>query len=66
MVITKLFGTASKPPTTPGSGDYFQYNNEGDARISFTFSDTQVVITTTTDLSAYSGFIVVEYLRAGN
>jgi hypothetical protein len=67
FVITKLFGTASKPPTSvsAGNGNFFMYNCEGDSRISFTFSDTTIVITTTTDLSAYSGFIVCEFVRNG-
>jgi hypothetical protein len=67
FVITKLFGTASKPCSSvgAGNGNYFQYNCQGDSRITFTFSDTTIVITTTTDLSTYSGFIVCEFLRNG-
>jgi hypothetical protein len=67
FVITDLYGTASKPPTVTGAGNgnFFKFNNQGDSRISFTMSDNTIVITTTTDLSAYSGFIVVQYLRNG-
>jgi len=67
FVVTHLWGSASKPNTTVGSGngDYFSFMAKGDSRISFTMSDTTIVITTTTDLRAYSGFIVVEYLRDG-
>lgn len=67
LVITDLWGTASKPPTAmgAGNGDYFTFLNQGNSKISFTMSDTTIVITTTVDLSAYSGFIVVKYLRDG-
>lgn len=67
FVITKLFGTASKPCSQVGAGDgnYFMYNCEGDSRITFTFSDIQITITTTVDLSQYSGFIIVEFLNDG-
>lgn len=67
FVITNLWGTASLPPTSTGAGDgdFFKYNNQGDSRISFTMSDIVIVITSTINLSAYSGFIVVEYLRNG-
>jgi len=64
------WGTASRPATEPdttvnGTADYFSFSNEGDSRISYTFSNKQIVITTTTDLSAYYGFIVAEYIKAG-
>jgi hypothetical protein len=67
FVITQTWGTASKPPTATGAGnaDFFTYLNQGDSRISYTMSDTVITITTTVDLSAYSGFIVVQYLRDG-
>lgn len=67
FVVTDLYGTASLPPTSVGAGDgdYFKYNNRGDPRIIFDMSDTQLVITSTVDLSSYSGFIVIKYLRAG-
>jgi hypothetical protein len=67
FVATRVYGTASKPCTATGSGNgsYFSFMPEGDSRISFTMSDTSIVITTTTNLSAYSCFIIVEYLRNG-
>lgn len=67
FVITNLWGTASKPcsATGAGDGDYFKFNNQGDSRISFTMSDTTIVITTTVDLTLYNGFIIIEYLRNG-
>jgi len=67
LVITNLYGTASKPPSQTGAGDadFFSFLNQGDSRISFTMSDIAITITTTTDLSKYSGFIVILYLRNG-
>lgn len=66
-VITDLYGTASKPPTAVGAGDgdFIKFNNRGDPRIFFDMSDTTITITTTVDLTAYSGFIVILYLRNG-
>lgn len=65
--ITLSYGTASKPPTATGAGngDYFTYTNKGDPRISWAMSDTTIVITTTTDLSGYSSFLFIDYLRNG-
>ncbi len=67
FVITMLYGTASRPCSAVGAGDgdYIMYNNRGDPRIFFDMSDTTITITTTVDMSAYSGFIVVHFLRAG-
>lgn len=67
FVITDLYGTASKPPSVTGEGDgnFFKFNNQGDSRISFTMSDDEIVITTTDDYTAYSGFIFISYLRNG-
>jgi hypothetical protein len=67
FVITQLYGTASKPCSKVGAGDgdYFSFTNEGNSKISFTMSDTQIVITTTVNLTAYKGFIVIHYLRNG-
>jgi len=67
FVITNMWGTASLPNSAVGAGDgdYFTYQNEGNSQISFTMSDTQIVLTSTVDLSAYSGFIIIEYLRLG-
>lgn len=67
FVISLSYGTASKPCSAVGAGDgdYFTFMNQGDSRISWTMSDTTIVITTTTDLRAYSGFIVVHFIRDG-
>lgn len=67
FVITLSYGVASKPPTTKGAGngDYFTFTNQGDTRVSWTMSDTSIVVTTTVDLTAYSGFIVIKYVRNG-
>lgn len=66
FVVTQTWGSASKPPTsTPNTGDYFSFFSEGDSRITYTMSDNQIIITTTTDMTAYSGFIVIEFLRRG-
>ncbi len=67
FVVTEVWGSANKPCSTTGAGDgvYFSFMAKGDSRISFTMSDTTIVITTTTDLSAYSGFLVINYLRDG-
>lgn len=67
FVITGLYGTASKPCSSVGKGDgiYFSFMPEGDSRISFTMSDISITITTTIDLTAYTGFIVINYLRDG-
>lgn len=67
FVITHTWGSASRPNSVVGAGDgdYFSFMNQGDTRISFTLSDTTLTITTTVDLSAYSGFIVIQYLRRG-
>lgn len=67
FVVTQVYGSASKPNSSIGAGDgnYFSYMSQGDSRVSFTMSDTQIVVTTTTNLSAYSGFIVINYLRNG-
>jgi hypothetical protein len=65
FVITKTWGSASLPPTTPGTGDYFSFMPMGDTRISYTMSDTQIVITTDGARASYSGFIFIEYLRDG-
>ena len=65
FVITLVYGSASRPSSNVLGGDYFSFMSQGDSRISFTMSDTSIIITTTTDLSAYSGFIVISYLRDG-
>lgn len=67
FVISEVRGTASKPcsSTGAGDGDYFSFFGSGNAKISFTMSDTTIVITTTVDMRAYSGFIIIEYIRDG-
>lgn len=67
FVVKQVWGSASKPCSAVGAGDgdYFSFFSQGNSKISFTMSDTQIVITTTLDMSAYSGFIVVEYIRDG-
>jgi hypothetical protein len=67
FVITHVWGSASRPCTATGAGDgdYFSFMNRGDPRIIWDMSDTTITITTTVDLSAYSGFLVIQYLRDG-
>lgn len=67
LVVTNLYGTASLPPTSVGAGDgdYFSFMTEGNSQISFTMSDTQIVIVTLVDLSAYIGLIFINYVRNG-
>ncbi len=67
FVITLSYGTASKPPTSlnAGNGDFITFMNRGDPRIFFDMSDITITITTTVDLRAYSGFIVVHFLHDG-
>jgi len=67
FLMWEVWGTASRPPsaTGAGDGDFFSFMAQGDTRISFTMSDTTLTITTTVDLSAYYGFIVCKFIRAG-
>ncbi len=65
FVITSTWGDASRTPTSPGNGDYFSFMNRGDPRITYDVSDNSLTITTTVDLSAYSAFFVIEFLRRG-
>lgn len=67
FVVTQVWGSASRPCTATGAGDgdYFSFYSEGNSKIRFTMSDTTIVITTTANMTAYSGFIVVQYLRRG-
>lgn len=67
FAVTHIWGSASKPNSMVGAGDgdYFSFMNQGDSRITFTLSDTVLTITTTVDLSAYSGLIIIQYLRNG-
>lgn len=67
LVVTQVWGSASRPCSAAGAGDgdYFSFFGEGNSKISFTLSDTTITITTTQDMTAYSGFIVMQYLRNG-
>lgn len=67
FVITQVWGSASKPCTAigAGDGDYFSFYSEGNSKITFTMSDTDILITVTMDMSSYSGFIVIQYLKNG-
>lgn len=67
FVVTHTWGSASRPCTAVGAndGNYFSFNTLGNTNITYTLSDMEIVITTTVDLSAYSCFIVIEYLRDG-
>lgn len=67
LVITQVYGSASLPmtPGVPGSGEYFTFAPMGDPRVSFTLTDTTITITTTVDLSGYTGFIIISYIKDG-
>ena len=67
-VITHTWGSASLPCTATGAGDgdYFSFFNKGNPDITYVLTDTTITITTTIDLSLYSAFIVIEYLRDGS
>ena len=65
FALFMAWGSASKPFTTPGSGDYFSFFGSGNPKITFTFSDTAIVVTTTSDMSAYSGFICINFIADG-
>lgn len=67
FVITHVWGSASRPCSAVGAGDgdYFSFMAQGDTRISFVMTDTTITITTTIDMTAYSGFIIIEFLRDG-
>lgn len=65
FAISQAWGSASKPPITPGTGEYFSFYSEGDSRITFVMTDLSVTITTTADMTAYSGFIIVDYILDG-
>jgi hypothetical protein len=66
FVVTHVWGSASKPcsATGAGDGDYFSFYSQGNASVTFTMNDKNIVVTAA-GLSAYSVFFVIEYLRAG-
>ena len=65
--VTHVWGTANLPCTAigAGDGDYFSFMAAGDPRISFIMNDLNIILTATAPMAAYSGFIVIEYLRDG-
>jgi len=67
FVVSQVWGSASKPPLTgiPRSGEYFSFYSEGNSRITFIMTELDVTITTTADMTAYSGFIICDYIRDG-
>ena len=67
FVISHAWGSASKPCSAVGAsdGDYFSFYSQGNSKVMFTMSDTEIVLTTTIDMRAYSGFIIIEYIRDG-
>lgn len=68
FVISLSYGVANRPCSAVGAGDgdYFTFMNRGDPRITWDMSDTTITITTTVDLTAYSGFLVIHYIRDGD
>ena len=65
FAVSQVWGSASKPPTTPGTGEYFSFYSQGDSRITFVMTDLAVTINTTADMTAYSGFIICDNIRDG-
>jgi len=67
FIVSLVYGSASKPCSAVGAGDgvYFSFFSQGDARIQFSMTDLQIVITTNGTTAAYQGFIVIEYIRSG-
>jgi hypothetical protein len=67
FVVTLVYGTANLPCSSigAGDGDYFSFMAQGDVRIQFTVSDTQIAITTDGLRAAYSGFIILQYILDG-
>lgn len=67
FVVSQVWGSASLPPSSIGAGDgeYFSFFSEGDSRITFVMTDLAVTITTTADMTAYSGFIIIDNILDG-
>lgn len=65
FAIFQIWGSASKAATTPGTADYFSFYGSGNPKITFTFSDLAIVVTTTLDMTAYSGFICIDFIADG-
>lgn len=67
FVVSQVWGSASKPCSAigAGNGDYFSFYGEGNSKITFTMTDLSVTVTTTADMTAYSGFIIADYVKDG-
>jgi len=67
FVVSQVWGSASQPCSAigAGDGDYFSFYSEGNSRITFTMTDLAVTITTTANMTAYSGFIICDYVKDG-
>lgn len=65
FVVFQVWGSASKPKTTAGTGDYFSFFGEGNSKITFTFTDQAITVTTTGLGVGYSGFICVDFIADG-
>lgn len=68
FTITHLYCTASNFATNPGAprvnrGDYFQIAGDGDSRLKLYMDNVNVYLTSTIDLSAYTGIVVIEYVK---
>jgi len=67
FVVSQVWGSANKPCSAIGAGDgeYLSFYSEGNTRITFTMTDLAVTITTTANMTAYSGFIICDYVKDG-
>lgn len=67
LIVSQVWGSASRPCSATGTGDgeYFSFYSEGDSRITFIMTDLDVTITTTMDMTEYTGFIIVDYIKDG-
>ena len=65
-IMTMCYGTATLPFTTPGSAVYFSFLGNGDSRIQLSVTDQTVTITTDGTLDAYQGYVILQYIKAGN
>ncbi len=70
FIVSQVWGSASKPPILtpvpiPDSGEYFSFYSEGNSRITFVMTERQVTITTTADMTQYSGMIIIDYIKDG-
>lgn len=67
FMLIQAWGSASRPPVVlgDGTGDFFSFFGSGNPKVTFTFSDLAIVVTTVGLGTGYSGFIIIEYLHAG-